>query len=157
MDAEMKIVIGNDLAAYDWKVAFVSEMKAKGYDITDIGCDSSDQGEYTYYGSQVGKRVVSGEFDRGIVVCGTGNGITIAANKIHGVRAALCTDTFSALMSREHNNANVLGLSSWRLTVEEGVKIAELWIFGKYSLGRHDKRIQALRDLEEGKEVPKIL
>lgn len=157
MDAKMKIVMGCDLAAYDWKVAFLKIMKEKGYNITDIGCDSSDQGEYTYYGSQVGKRVASGEFDRGIVVCGTGNGITIAANKVKGIRAALCTDTFSALMSREHNNANVLGMSSWRLTPEEGVKIAELWIFGKYAAGRHDKRIQALKDIEEGKEVPKVL
>ena len=157
MDKNMKIVMGCDLAAYDWKIAFIREMKGKGYDITDIGCDSSEQGEYTYFGSQVGKRVVSGEFDKGIVVCGTGNGITIAANKVHGVRAALCTDTFSALMSREHNDANVLGLSAWRLTVEEAVKIAELWLFGKFSGGSHDKRIQALKDIEMGKDVPKAL
>jgi ribose 5-phosphate isomerase B len=157
MDNNMKIVMGCDLAAYDWKVAFIRAMKEKGYDITDIGCDSSEQGEYTYFGSQVGKRVVSGEFDKGIVVCGTGNGITIAANKVNGVRAALCTDTFSALMSREHNDANVLGLSAWRLTVEEAVKIAELWLFGKFSGGRHDKRIHALNDIEKGKDVLKVL
>ena len=155
MDSEMKIILGCDLAAYDWKIQFVSAMKEKGYDITDIGCNSSEDGEYVYYGSQVGEHVASGEYDRGIVICGTGNGITIAANKIHGVRAALCTDVFSALMSREHNNANVLGLSSWRLSIEEGVRIAEIWLFGKYSGGRHDRRIQALKDLEDGKEVPK--
>lgn len=157
MDKEMKIVLGCDLAAYDFKVEFVAAMKAKGFNITDIGCDSSAEGEYTYYGSQVGKLVASGEFDRGIVICGTGNGITIAANKVKGVRAALCTDTFSALMSREHNNANVLGLSSWRLTVEQAVKIAELWLFGKFSGGRHNQRIQALKDIEDGKEVSKSL
>ena len=157
MDSKMKIVLGNDLAAYDFKVKFLEILKEKGYDITDIGCDSSMEGEYTYYGSQVGKRVASGEFERGIVICGTGNGITIAANKVHGVRAALCTDTFSALMSREHNNANVLGLSAWRLTVDEAVKITELWLFGKFAGGRHNQRIQALKDLEEGKEVLKTL
>ena len=157
MDKDMKIVLGCDLAAYDFKVDFLKVMKAKGYNITDIGCDSSAEGEYTYYGSRVGKGVASGKYDRGIVICGTGNGITMAANKVKGVRAALCTDTFSALMSREHNNANVLGLSSWRLTVDEAVKIAELWLFGKFSGGRHIQRIQALRDLEEGKEVAKTL
>lgn len=157
MDKEMKIVLGCDLAAYDFKVEFLSVLKGKGYNITDIGCDSSAEGEYTYYGSQVGKAVARGDYDRGIVICGTGNGITIAANKVKGVRAALCTDTFSALMSREHNNANVLGLSSWRLTVDEAVKITELWLFGKFSGGRHNQRIQALRDIEEGKEVPKTL
>ncbi|MCK9547401.1 MAG: RpiB/LacA/LacB family sugar-phosphate isomerase [Tenuifilaceae bacterium] len=157
MDKDISIVMGCDLAAYDWKIKFIQAMKDKGYSITDIGCDSSQQGEYTYFGSQVGRKVVSGEYDRGIVVCGTGNGITIAANKVHGVRAALCTDVFSALMSREHNDANVLGLSAWRLTVEEGVKIAELWLFGKFSGGRHEKRIKALQDLEEGREVPKVL
>lgn len=155
MDGKMRIVVGNDLAAYDFKIGFVRAMREKGYDIEDIGCDSSSEGEYTYYGSQVGMRVVSGEFDRGIVICGTGNGITIAANKIKGVRAALCTDTFSALMSREHNDANVLGLSSWRLSVDEAVKITELWLFGKFSGGRHTQRIQALRELEEGRAVPK--
>lgn len=157
MDKSMRIVIGNDLAAYDFKVDFVQAMRAKGYDITDIGCYSSAEGEYTYYGSQVGKRVAGGEFDRGIVICGTGNGITIAANKVKGVRAALCTDTFSALMSREHNDANVLGLSSWRLTVDEAVKIAELWLFGKFSGGRHIQRIEALKSLEEGMDVPSTL
>lgn len=157
MDGKMRIVVGNDLAAYDFKVGFVNVMREKGYDIVDIGCDSSSEGEYTYYGSQVGKRVVSGEFDRGIVICGTGNGITIAANKVKGVRAALCTDTFSALMSREHNDANVLGLSSWRLSVDDAVKITELWLFGKFSGGRHNQRIQALRELEEGRDVPKSL
>lgn len=157
MDGKMRIVVGNDLAAYDFKVDFVNVMRKKGYDIVDIGCDSSSEGEYAYYGSQVGKRVVSGEFDRGIVICGTGNGITIAANKVKGVRAALCTDTFSALMSREHNDANVLGLSSWRLSVDDAVKITELWLFGKFSGGRHNQRIQALRELEEGRDVPKSL
>lgn len=155
MNKSIKIVIGCDLAGYDWKISFLKIMKEKGYNITDIGCDSSEKGEYTYYGSEVGKLVVQGNYDRGIVVCGTGNGITIAANKVRGVRAALCTDIFSALMSREHNNANVLGLSAWRLTPEEGAKIAEIWIFGKYAEGRHDKRIQALKDIEEGKEVSK--
>ena len=149
MDSKMKIVVGCDLAAYDFKKEFIASLKGKGYNITDVGCDSSAEGEYTLYGKLVGQKVSQGEFERGIVICGTGNGITIAANKVKGVRAALCHNVFTALMSREHNNANVLGLSAWGLTVEEAIKIAEVWFFGKFSGGRHEQRIQAIRDIEE--------
>ena len=152
MDKTMKIIMGCDLAAYDFKQLYLSALKSKGYDITDIGCNSSEEGDYTYFGSQVAKRVVSGEFDRGIVMCGTGNGITMAANKVKGARAALCHNAFTALMSREHNNANVLGLGCWGLTVEEAVKITEIWLFGKYSGGRHEVRIKALLDLDNERQ-----
>ena len=146
----MKIVIGSDLAAYEFKLKLADILRGKGHEVTDVGCFSSEEGEYPYYGQLVGRKVASGEYERGIVICGTGNGITMAANKVHGVRAALCYNTFAAIMSREHNNANVLGLSSWMLSIEEAEKIADVWLFGKFAEGRHCKRIKMLADIEEG-------
>lgn len=144
----MKIVIGCDLAAYEFKLKLINDLKSEGYDITDVGCDSSSDGEYPLYGKLVGEKVVSGEFDRGIVICGTGNGITMAANKVNGVRAALCYNEFAALMSREHNDANVLGLGAWMMTSEEAFRIVKLWLFGKFGGGRHNQRITMLKEIE---------
>ena len=145
----MRIAIGCDLAGYTFKQELVEALRKRGYDLTDVGCFSSEEGEYPIYGRIVGEKVASGEFDRGIVICGTGNGITIAANKVHGVRAALCYNTFAALMSREHNDANVLGLSAWLLSLPDAVKIAEVWLFGKFSGGRHNQRIEMITDIEK--------
>lgn len=145
----MRIVVGCDLAAYDFKIRLVESLRKEGYDITDIGCESSQSGDYPVYGRLVGEKVASGEFDRGIVICGTGNGITIAANKVDGVRAALCYNVFTALMSREHNDANVLGLGAWILSDEEALKIVKTWLFGKFSGGRHVQRIEMLHQIEQ--------
>lgn len=145
----MRIVIGCDLAAYDFKIRLVDSLRKEGYDITDIGCESSQSGDYPVYGRLVGEKVASGEFDRGIVICGTGNGITIAANKVDGIRAALCYNVFTALMSREHNDANVLGLGAWILSDEEALKIVKTWLFGKFSGGRHVQRIEMLHQIEQ--------
>ncbi len=151
MDSKMRIVIGCDLAAYDFKVELVKQLKAKGYNITDVGCDSSEVGEYPEYGKKVGELVACGEYDRGIVICGTGNGIMMAANKVRGVRAALCYDVFSAIMSREHNNANVLAMGSWIIDIPQAIRVTEAWLFGKFSGGRHVARIEMLKEIENGR------
>lgn len=145
----MRIAIGCDLAGYAFKQELIEALNGKGNDFVDVGCFSSEEGEYPVYGRMVGEKVASGECDRGIVICGTGNGITIAANKVNGVRAALCYNTFAALMSREHNNANVLGLSTWMLSLPEAIKIAEVWLFGKFSGGRHNQRIEMIAEIEK--------
>lgn len=144
----MKIIVGCDLAAYDFKMELLEILRKKGYNITDVGCFSSEEGEYTVYGKMVGEGVASGEYDRGIVICGTGNGICMTANKVKGVRAALCYEVFTALMSREHNNANVLGLGAWIIDVPQAVRIVEAWLFGKYSGGRHEARIEMMKQIE---------
>ena len=148
MNSNMKIVVGCDLAGYDFKIELIKILREKGYNITDIGCDSSEEGEYPLYGRLVGEKVASGEYDRGIVICGTGNGICIAANKVNGVRAALCYDVFPALMSREHNDANVLGIGCWLVDLPKAVRIVETWLFGKFAHGRHEQRIEAIREIE---------
>ena len=152
-----KLLFAADHAGWELKNELIAKYSAQGYECVDLGTNSSESVHYPEYADLLCEKLLGGGYDAGILVCGTGIGMSIAANRHKGIRAALCTDTFSALMSREHNNANVLGLSSWRLTVDEAVKIAELWLFGKFAGGRHEQRIQALRDIEEGKEVNKTL
>jgi ribose 5-phosphate isomerase B len=154
MEPQLKIVIGCDLAAYDFKLSLLDVLRARGYNITDVGCHSSREGDYPVYGRLVGEKVVSGEFDRGIVMCGTGQGICMSANKVRGVRAALCYDVLPALLSREHNNSNVLATGAWIVTVDHAVRIVEAWLFGKYSGGRHETRLKMIADIENGVGFP---
>ncbi|MCP4757672.1 MAG: ribose 5-phosphate isomerase B [Proteobacteria bacterium] len=148
MDKEMKIVVGCDLAAYDFKIELLKVLKERGYNITDAGCDSSKEGDYTVYARKIGEKVADGEYDRGILICGTGQGMNMAANKVRGVRCALCYDVLPAILSREHNDSNVLATGAWLTTVEEAVKMIEAWLFGKFSGGRHQQRIQQLHDMD---------
>ena len=149
MRTDLRIVAGCDLAAYEFKLEVLEALRKRGYKhITDVGCHSSDEGDYTEYAPQVGRRVVSGEFDRGLVFCGTGQGVAMAANKVRGVRAALCYDVLPALMSREHNNSNVLATGAWMVTVEHAVRIIDAWLFGIHAGGRHTARINRLAQIE---------
>lgn len=151
MELQLKIAIGCDLAGYDFKNLLLERLEKKGYNITDFGCNSSEEGEYTTCAKQVGEAVANGEFDRGILICGTGQGVCIAANKIKGIRAALCYDVLPAILSREHNNSNILALGSWVVDIDKAERIVEAWLFGKYAGGRHELRIKAIHDMEEGR------
>lgn len=149
MQTQFKLIIGCDLAAFDFKNLVLNELRTRGYDITDIGCFSSQEGDYPPIAEEVAARVVSGEFDRGLLLCGTGQGMAMAANKVKGARAALCYDVFPAIMSREHNNANILASGCWLLSSEKYLDIVEAWLFGKYNGGRHDIRINYMLDMEK--------
>ncbi len=149
MEHQLKIVIGCDLAAYDFKMQLLEILRGRGYEITDVGCNSSQEGDYPVYARLVGEKVASGAFDRGIVICGTGQGICMSANKVRGVRAALCYDVLPALLSREHNNSNVLATGAWIVTPEHAARIVEAWLFGKYAGGRHDLRLRMISDMEK--------
>lgn len=150
MEKQLKLVIAADLSGYDLKQELFTRLKNKGYDITDYGCDSSQEGEYPFYAQKTAKAVVNGEFDRGIVICGTGQGITMACNKVKGARAALCYTRFTALMAREHNDARILGLGAWLLTADEAELIVETFLFGKFTgLPRHQARIDAMKEIEK--------
>ena len=153
MELQFKIVIGCDLAAYDFKLELIERMRKKGYNITDIGCHSCKEGDYPVSAKLVGEGVASGEFDRGIAICGTGQGICMAANKVKGVRAALCHDIFPAILSREHNNANVLALGAWMIDIDKAERIAEAFLFGKYSgkVPQHEIRIKQMLEMEENR------
>ena len=148
MENHLKLIIGCDLAAYDFKCQVLQKLSEKKYNIVDIGCYSSEQGDYPPIAEEVALRVVNGEFDRGLLICGTGQGMAIAANKIKGVRAALCYDILPAILSREHNNANILASGSWMITVDKYIQMLEIWLFGKYSGGKHDARLEYINNMK---------
>src|SRR5512140_439384 len=110
----MKMAVGNDTKGYDIKMYLVQALRQRGYEVEDVGCDGPLQPvDYPDYAFRVGEGVVSGKYERGILICGTGIGMSIAANKVSGVRAAVCYDVFPALLTREHNDSNVLCTGGW--------------------------------------------
>ena len=145
----MKIAIGSDHAGFHLKQYLLHTLRERGHDITD--CGSYDEGSVDYpdYAKAVSELVVSGEVEKGIVICGTGIGISIAANKIKGIRAALCHTEYSALMARQHNDANVLALGGEVLGKSLALAIADVFLGELFSGGsRHRQRIDKISGLE---------
>jgi RpiB/LacA/LacB family sugar-phosphate isomerase len=146
----MKIAIGSDHAGFELKERVKEFLKEKGYEYDDLGAEILDpQDDYPEYGRKVGEAVVSGEYERGIIVCGTGIGIAMAANKVPGVRAAPCNNTELARISREHNDSNVLALSGRMLEERNALDIVSVWLETPFSgAERHVRRIKQLREME---------
>ena len=143
----MKISIGCDHAGFKAKAMIISLLKELQHDVLDLGTNSIDSVDYPIYGFKVGESIKNKIVDMGVVVCGSGIGISIAANKISGVRAALCTSVEHAILSRKHNNANVLALGS-RLTDEKDIKeIIIKWLDTSFEGGRHQKRINLIEKI----------
>lgn len=144
----MRVVIGADHAGVQLKAHLVAELERLGHDVDDLGTHSTDSVDYPPICAAVGRAVARGEADRGIVVGGSGQGEQIAANKVRGVRAALCNDLFTARLSREHNDANVLSMGG--RIVAEGLasEILELWLATSFEGGRHERRVAQLADIE---------
>ena len=147
---EKKIGIASDHAGYQLKEFIIGYLDSKGYDVHDFGTYSEESCDYPDYGEAVGRAVASGECERGIVVCGTGIGISIAANKVRGVRCALCGDCFSAQMAREHNDANVLALGARVLGTGLALKIVDTFLDSAFAGGRHERRVAKLMAIEGG-------
>ncbi|MEW6226545.1 MAG: ribose 5-phosphate isomerase B [Bacillota bacterium] len=144
----MKIGIGSDGQGYELKARLVEALQRRGFDVYDVGTDSSAPADYCDYAVKVARGVVDGVYDRGILICGTGQGMAITANKVPGVRAALCYDVFSAVMSREHNNANVLCTGAWMVDYQQFEKVALIWLGGVYECGRHQRRLDKIAAIE---------
>jgi ribose 5-phosphate isomerase B len=143
----MKIAIGCDHAAYNEKNNLIRFIESElGFKVIDVGTNSEDSVDYAEYGHMVGKLVSNKEVDKGIVICGSGIGISIAANKIKGIRAALCTSIEHAEMSRKHNNANILAIGA-RFTSFEDIKlITKMWFSTDFEGGRHLRRINKIEE-----------
>jgi ribose 5-phosphate isomerase B len=142
------IIIGSDHAGFPLKETiklFLSDME---YAVTDVGTDSADCVDYPDFGVRVAERVSEGEFDRGILVCGSGVGMTIVANKFARVRAALCLDEEAARLSRQHNDANILVLAGRRTETETAQSITQIWLNTEFEGGRHQRRIDKIREIE---------
>ena len=139
-----KIAIGSDHGGFNLKGKIIKFLEEKGYEVKDYGTYSTDSCDYPVYAKAVAKSVASGENEKGIIVCGSGIGVSIAANKVKGVRAALCHESHSAMLSRLHNNANVLCLGE-RITGESlALDIVDVWLKSEYEGGRHQRRIDML-------------
>ncbi len=144
----MKVAIGSDHGGFRLKEeikTLLSELKVESH---DFGTYTSAAIDYPDISRQVAESVVSGEYDRGIIVCGTGIGVSIAANKIKGIRAALCNDVFSAQMSREHNDANILTLGERVIGSGLARMIVEVWLKTEFAGGRHACRVGKIMELE---------
>ena len=144
----MKNGIGNDHVAVEYKSIVRGYLESKGHEVVNFGTDSLERANYPEYGEAVANAVVSGEVDRGIVICGTGVGIGIAANKVNGIRCCTCSEPYSALLSRQHNNSNMLSFGARVVGIELAKMIVDVWLDGEYEDGRHQVRIDMLRDIE---------
>ena len=140
----MKIAIGCDHAGYPLKVAVMDKLLKEGFEVVDFGTDSVESVDYPGYGKAVGKAVADGEAEKGIVICGSGIGISIAANKVKGVRCALCTSVEMAEMSRRHNDANVLAMGARMIEQDLAFKIVDKWLETDFEGGKHLRRINML-------------
>jgi len=144
----MKVALGSDHAGFPLKEALKGWLKEKGYEVIDKGTYDESSCDYPDFGKAVGLEVAAGGADRGIVVCGSGIGISIAANKVKGIRAALCGDIYSARMSRLHNNANVLALGQRVTGVGLAMEIVDTWLNTEFEGGRHQARLDKISRIE---------
>lgn len=145
----MRIALGADHAGYTLKVAVAKHLADLGHDVLDLGTDSEASVDYPSFCAAVGRSVVSGGSDRGIVMGGSGQGEAIAANKVHGVRAALCLDEFTARLAREHNDANVLSLGGRILAETFAMAIIDVFLETDFEGGRHLARLEQIAQIEK--------
>ncbi len=144
----MRIAIGSDHAGYRLKEELKSFLKEQGHEVEDLGTHSEEPADYPGICADVGRTVRDGRAERGIVLGGSGQGEQIAANKVHGVRAALCNDLFTARLSRQHNDANVLSIGSRVVAPALAAEIVELWLATEFDGGRHERRVAQIGEIE---------
>jgi len=146
----MKVAIASDHAGYKMKEVIKEFLNQKGFEIEDFGSFSEESVDYPDTIKLASKAVSKGEADRGVVLCSSGIGASIVANKIKGIRAALCLDEYSAEYSRRHNDANVLALAAQRTPEKLMLKILEIWLSTDFDGGRHQRRIEKITEIERG-------
>lgn len=142
------IAIGCDHGGYEIKTAVISYLKEKHIEYIDFGTDSTDSVDYPLYAYRVASAVSRGECERGILCCGTGIGVSIAANKVKGIRAAVCADAYCAEMTRRHNNANILCMGGRVIDSDTAVRLVDIFLRTPFSGGRHEKRVGMITAIE---------
>lgn len=143
------LAIGSDHGGFELKNHVMKHLKDRGIEYKDFGCYDENSVDYPDIAKAVGEAVSGGECERGILICGTGIGISIAANKIKGIRAALCSDVYSAKMTKEHNNANIICMGGRVIGRELAFMIVDAWLDAKFQGGRHQARIDKIHALEK--------
>lgn len=144
----MKIVFGCDHAGFPLKEAVIAHLRERGHEVVDVGCFSTEQVDYPVVGELAARRVASGECELGVIVCGTGIGISLAANRVKGVRAAACSEPYSAEMARRHNNVNIISFGA--RVVGEGVAcaIVDAFLNARFEGGRHAQRLEMIEEIQ---------
>lgn len=145
----MRIALASDHAGFQLKEEVKKYLQGKNYLYRDFGTENTNPVDYPDIALPVAEAVKSGEYDRGILLCGTGIGVSIAANKVPGIRAAVCHDTFTARYSREHNNANLLVMGGRVVGPEQAREILDTWLTADFAGGRHARRLEKIREIEQ--------
>lgn len=145
----MRFAIGSDHRGYHLKEQIIAMLRAKGHEVDDEGASGAESVDYPDFAALVAKKVSSGAVERGILICGTGIGMAICANKFPGVRAAPCSDEVTAEISRRHNNLNVLCLSADMLSPRTVERMVEVWVATPFEGGRHERRVEKIHLLEQ--------
>ena len=144
----MKIAIGNDHTAIGMKNIIKSHLEAKNIEIIDVGTNSAESFSYAISGYRVGKLVADKEAEVGVLICGSGVGISLAANKVKGIRACVCSEPYTAKMSKQHNNANIIAIGSRVVGDEMAKAIIDEWLAAEYEGGRHQERVDMISEIE---------
>ena len=149
----MKIAIGNDHAAVALKKEILEYLQEKGYEMINVGTDQETSFHYPVSGYRVAKMVAAGEADLGILICGTGVGISLAANKVKGIRCCVCSEPYTAKMSREHNNSNILAFGARVVGPDLAKMIVDEWLNAQFLGGRHQTRVDMIMEIEATQEL----
>lgn len=144
----MKLAIGSDHVGIELKPTIIEYVQSLGHEVEDFGPFSDERTDYPIYGKKVAEEVATGNFDGGILICGTGVGISIAANKVDGIRAVVCSEPYSAKLSKEHNNTNIVAFGSRVVGSELAKMIVKEWLDAEFEGGRHGKRVEMIADIE---------
>lgn len=144
----MKLAIGNDHVAVEMKKEMQSYLESKGIEVIDVGTNSTERFHYPVSGYKVAQMVAAGEVDGGVLICGTGVGISLAANKVKGIRACVCSEPYSARLSKQHNNTNIIAFGARVIGPETAKMILDEWLNAKYEGGRHQIRIDMISEIE---------
>lgn len=145
-----KLIIGCDHAALELKQQVTAHLAERGFDVEDVGTYSADSCDYPVYAHKLCRKIQSGEYETGILICGTGLGMAIAANKHKGIRAACCSDTFSARLTREHNNANVLCFGARVVGAGLAIDLVDAFLDAEFAGGKHARRVDMIAAIENG-------
>ncbi len=146
----MKIAIGNDHVAVEMKEHIKKHLEEKGFEVVDFGTNSGERCDYPVYGKMVAEAVASGNCDFGVLICGTGVGISLAANKVKGIRAVVCSEPYTAKLSRQHNNTNIVAFGARVIGTATAEMIVDEFFDAEFEGGRHQKRIDMISDIENG-------
>lgn len=143
----MKLAIGSDHVGWELKQEISEYIQSLGHETVDFGAYSSERTDYPKYGKKVAEEVASGQFDGGVLICGTGVGISISANKVKGIRAVVCSEPYTAKLSKQHNNTNIVAFGSRVVGVDLAKMIVKEWLEASYEGGRHAKRVDMIDEI----------